>query len=114
MPEVQRGDVLLVAESLVEGRILHKRFKRYGLNIDWSREAVKLALLLGGPLLAVALVVGLLVGVAQTLTQMHDPVAGQVPRLVAVLVAALVALPWLLGRWVAYAVDLIGSLPERL
>jgi len=39
VPEVQRGDVLLVAQSLVEGRILHKRFKRYGLRIDWSREA---------------------------------------------------------------------------
>lgn len=37
--EVRRGEVLLVAESLVEGRILYKRFKRYGLNIDWSREA---------------------------------------------------------------------------
>ena len=30
-----------MAESLVEGRILHKRFKRYGLNIDWSREAAQ-------------------------------------------------------------------------
>lgn len=39
VPEVKRGDVLLVAQSLVEGRILHKRFKRYGLQIDWSREA---------------------------------------------------------------------------
>ncbi|HMN93073.1 MAG TPA: hypothetical protein PKC60_07565 [Hydrogenophaga sp.] len=37
--EVRRGEVLLVAESLVEGRILFKRFKRYGLNIDWSRES---------------------------------------------------------------------------
>ena len=82
--------------------------------IDWSREALRMALLLGGPLLAVALVVGLVVGVGQTLTQMHEPVVGQVPRLVAVLVAALIALPWLLGRWVAYAVDLIGSIPDRL
>ncbi|MDP2264807.1 MAG: hypothetical protein Q8K24_16820 [Hydrogenophaga sp.] len=39
LPEVPRGDMLLVAESLVEGRILHKRFRRYGLSIDWSREA---------------------------------------------------------------------------
>ncbi len=39
LPELPRGDMLLVAESLVEGRILHKRFKRYGLTIDWSREA---------------------------------------------------------------------------
>lgn len=46
VPEVQRGDVLLVAESLVEGRILHKRFKRYGLSIDWSREAAQALVML--------------------------------------------------------------------
>lgn len=39
LPDLPRGDMLLVAESLVEGRILHKRFKKYGLAIDWSREA---------------------------------------------------------------------------
>lgn len=44
--EVIRGEVLLVAESLVEGRILHKRFKRYGLTIDWSREAPQALVLL--------------------------------------------------------------------
>lgn len=36
--EVPRGDTLLVSDSLVEGRILHKRFARYGLKVDWSRE----------------------------------------------------------------------------
>ena len=73
------------------------------LAIDWSREALRMALLLGGPLL-----------VAQTLTQMNEPVVGQAARLVAVLGAVLVALPWLMGRWVAYAVDLFGSIPDRL
>ncbi len=85
-----------------------------GQVIDGSREALRMALLLGGPLLAVALVVGLVVGIGQTLTQMNEPVVGQVTRLVAVLAAVLVALPWLIGRWVAYAVDLIGSIPDRL
>lgn len=36
--EMKRGDTLLVSDSLVEGRILHKRFARYGLKVDWSRE----------------------------------------------------------------------------
>ena len=50
VPEIRRGDVLLVAESLVEGRILHKRFKRYNLAIDWSREAAQsLAMLKAHP-----------------------------------------------------------------
>ena len=82
--------------------------------IDWSREAVRMALLLGGPLLAVALVVGVLVGIGQTLTQMNDPIVAQVPRLVAVLLAVLLGLPWLIGRWVAYATDLISSIPDLL
>ncbi|HEX8200901.1 MAG TPA: flagellar biosynthetic protein FliQ [Isosphaeraceae bacterium] len=85
-----------------------------GLVIDGSREAVRMALVLGGPPLIAALVVGLLVGVVQTLTQMHEPVVGLIPRLVAVLVVVLMALPWLLMRWVAYAADVIGSIPDRL
>lgn len=43
---LERGDVLLVAESLVEGRILHKRLRRYDFSVDWSREAVQALALL--------------------------------------------------------------------
>jgi flagellar biosynthetic protein FliQ len=82
--------------------------------IDWSREALRMALLLGGPPLAAALVVGLLVGILQTLTQLHEPVLALVPRLLAVLLVVLVLLPWSLGRWVSFATALIGSIPERL
>jgi flagellar biosynthesis protein FliQ len=82
--------------------------------IDWSREAVRMSLLLGGPPLAAALLVGVLVGVAQTLTQMHEPIVGLVPRLVVVLLVVLALLPWLLGRWVGFATQLIASIPERL
>ena len=81
--------------------------------IDWSREALRMALLLGGPILAVALVVGLVVGVGQTLTQMHEPAVGQVARLVAVLAAVLITLPWLISRWVGYAVETFSSIPDR-
>jgi flagellar biosynthesis protein FliQ len=82
--------------------------------IDWSREALRMALLLGGPLLAAALLVGLLINVGQTLTQLHEPVVGLIPRLVAVTVVLLLILPWLLVRWVSFAVELIGSIPELL
>jgi flagellar biosynthesis protein FliQ len=82
--------------------------------IDWSREALRMALVLGGPPLLAALAVGLLVGIAQTLTQLHEPVVAQVPRLLAVVVVVLVLLPWLFGRWITFAVALIESIPERL
>ena len=46
LPKPARGDVLLVAESLVEGRNLLKRFKRYELSVDWSREPAQVQTML--------------------------------------------------------------------
>jgi CheY-like chemotaxis protein len=45
-PELPRGDVLLVAESLVEGRNLLKRFRKYSLAVDWSREPAQALVML--------------------------------------------------------------------
>jgi flagellar biosynthetic protein FliQ len=82
--------------------------------IDGVREALRMVLLLGGPLLAVALVVGLLINMGQTLTQLHEPVVGLIPRMVAVGLVLILILPWLLSRWVSFAVALIRSIPEML
>lgn len=82
--------------------------------IDWSRDAIRLALLLSGPPLAVALAVGLLIGVGQTLTQLHEPVVAMVPRLVAVIMVVLVILPWLISHWVAFTTHLIDAIPGSL
>ncbi|MBL0920135.1 MAG: hypothetical protein IBJ14_15635 [Hydrogenophaga sp.] len=38
VPEAGHGDALLVGQSLVEGRILLKRFRKYELTIDWCRD----------------------------------------------------------------------------
>lgn len=46
LPQPARGEVLLVAESLVEGRNLFKRFKRYELSVDWSREPAQVQAML--------------------------------------------------------------------
>lgn len=82
--------------------------------VDWTREALRMTLLLGGPVLASALLVGLAVNIVQTLTQLNEPVVGLIPRLLAVVAAVLVLLPWLLGRWLSFTVDLIGSIPDLL
>ncbi len=83
-------------------------------TVDWTRQALWMALVLGGPPLIVAFLVGLLINVGQTLTQLHEPVVGMVPRLAAVTLLLLLILPWLLSRWVSFAVHLIGSIPDLL
>ena len=48
----------------------------------------------GGPMLACLLVIGLVVGILQAATQINDPAVGFVPRLAATLLVI-----WMLGRW---------------
>ncbi|GAC1317443.1 MAG: hypothetical protein NVSMB14_15920 [Isosphaeraceae bacterium] len=77
-----------------------------------SREAIRMALILGGPALCAALLVALAVGIVQTMTQLHDPVIGQVPRLAVILIFLLAVLPWMIGVWVSYASELFRMIPE--
>ncbi|GIW86022.1 MAG: hypothetical protein KatS3mg108_0346 [Isosphaeraceae bacterium] len=78
--------------------------------VDWTREGFRVALLLGGPPLLAAVLVGLIVGAIQTMTQLHEPVVAQVPRLLVVLGVVVALLPWLVTTWVAFARALITGL----
>ncbi len=78
--------------------------------IDWSREALRMSLVLAAGPLAAAFLVALLVGMLQTVTQMHETVVAQLPRIAAILVVVFLLLPWLVSTWVAYARGLFTSL----
>ena len=84
------------------------------LAIDLIREVLRVCLLLCGPLLAVALVTGLVSSVLQAATQVHEHTLSFVPKLAAVVLALAVGLPWLLYRLVEYTSQLISSIPQRL
>ena len=60
------------------------------------REGLQMALLVGGPVFAVLLVAGLLVGVFQAATQINDAAVGFLPRLLAG-----AGVCWFLGTWMA-------------
>lgn len=80
--------------------------------IDLARNAVLLSLLVGGPLMLVALVVGLAVSVFQAVTQIQEQTLSFVPKLIAVSVAFLIALPWMLEMMIRYTTDLFRSIPS--
>jgi flagellar biosynthesis protein FliQ len=61
-------------------------------------------------MLCVLFVIGVVVSLVQTLTSIQDPSFGTVPRLGALLLTILFALPWMLGRLVTYTENLVQSL----
>lgn len=78
--------------------------------LDWSRDALRMALLLCGPPLAAALIVAILVGAVQTVIQLHEPMVALIPRQMLVIVVVVVSLPWMVSCWIEYARAMIGGL----
>lgn len=79
-----------------------------GAATDLAREAMLLLLTVAAPLLLTALLVGLLTGVLQALTQVQDLTLSIVPKIVAVLIAAVVSGPWMIERIVEFARRTLG------
>jgi flagellar biosynthetic protein FliQ/type III secretion protein S len=67
-----------------------------------GREALLVALAVSAPPLAAALIVGLVTGALQAITQIQDHALGAVPRLVAVLAIVGLAAPWTAARVVRF------------
>jgi flagellar biosynthetic protein FliQ len=84
------------------------------LVIDLARNAIMLALLIAGPMLVVALLVGLTVSVLQAVTQIQEQTLAFVPKLVGVSAVFLLALPWVIQLLVEYTAELFRSLPSLI
>lgn len=75
-------------------------------------EAMKVSLLLGAPLLLVALGTGLIVALFQAATQINEATLSFIPKLLAVFATLVVAGPWMLGVALDYIRNLFTSIPQ--
>jgi flagellar biosynthetic protein FliQ len=82
--------------------------------VELSRAAVMIALIIGAPVMLVAVAVGLIVSMLQAMTQLQDQTLSFVPKIVAMLLATLFVLPWILTRMMEYSTDLITEIPSLL
>jgi len=82
--------------------------------IDLSREAILTALMISMPMLIIALGVGLLVSVIQSVTQIQEQTLTFVPKLIMVGGAFIIGLPWLLQILIKYTTALIQGIPAMV
>jgi flagellar biosynthetic protein FliQ len=81
------------------------------LILDIARDAVLVAFMLAGPLLAVAMAVGLMVSLFQAVTSIQEQTLSFVPKLFAVGIAFILLLSWMLQTLMKFTVELFVSLP---
>ena len=77
-----------------------------------GQRALEMTLLLGAPLLLVALVTGLIVGAFQAATQINEMTLSFIPKLVAMFAVLLFAGPWMLQTMIDYMQRLFQSIPQ--
>jgi flagellar biosynthetic protein FliQ len=82
--------------------------------IDLSRDAIVTALMIAAPMLLIALGVGLLVSIIQSVTQIQEQTLAFVPKLVLVGGAFIVGMPWLLQILIRYTTQLIRGIPAMV
>jgi flagellar biosynthetic protein FliQ len=82
-----------------------------GMVLDLARNALTITLQLAAPILIFSLVSGLVVSVFQAVTQINEMTLAFVPKIIAVLVAAVIFGPWMLNSLLAYVTNLFISLP---
>jgi flagellar biosynthetic protein FliQ len=68
-----------------------------------AKQAVMTCLAISAPMLVAALVTGLVIGLFQAVTQIHEMTLTFIPKIVAVAVALVLFMPWILGRMTGFS-----------
>jgi flagellar biosynthetic protein FliQ len=79
--------------------------------IDLGRQAVGLVLVIGAPVLLTGLAVGLVVSILQALTQVQEQALSFVPRIIAMLIAAVIVAPWAVAKLVEFGREMFSAWP---
>jgi len=65
--------------------------------VSIGREALTMTLMVAGPMLAFALVIGLCISIFQAITQINEMTLTFVPKILSVATALLIFLPWMIN-----------------
>ena len=78
--------------------------------ITIGKDLLQTTFLLMAPMLVVAMVIGLAIGIFQTISSIHEQTITFLPKVFGVLGVFLFCLPWMLRIMTAYTVNLLGNL----
>ncbi|WP_456388222.1 flagellar biosynthesis protein FliQ [Desulfolithobacter sp.] len=78
--------------------------------VDIGRKAVETVLLASGPMLIVALLVGLLVSTFQAATQINEQTMTFIPKIIAVFITLLIFGPWIMNLLITFTTGLISGI----
>lgn len=79
--------------------------------VDLARQAVMLMLVVSAPVLVVGMAVGLIISILQAVTQVQEQTLSFVPKIVVMLLVAVLTAPWATQKLLEFAREMLGTLP---
>ena len=82
--------------------------------MEVARLAIQTTMLVAGPMLLLSLVVGLLVGAFQAMTQINEMTLTFVPKIIGIFLVLLIGFPWLLQVYLGFMTTLLVNIPNYI
>jgi len=79
--------------------------------IQFLHDAIYTTLLIAGPILLVALVVGFLIGVFQAVTSINEMTLTFIPKIIAVVIVMMVMLNWMMSVLQTFTLKVFNMIP---
>jgi len=80
-----------------------------GHAVDLVRHSLIMALTISAPMLIIGLVVGIFVSLLQAVTQIQEQTLSFIPKIVAMVAAAILLMPWTAQRLIEYSREMFTS-----
>ncbi len=78
--------------------------------IELAQSALRVTLLVAGPMLVTGMLVGLVISIVQAATQINEMTMTFVPKIVAVMLVLVLALPWIISQMTAFTVSIFNRI----
>lgn len=75
--------------------------------LQMIRDALYIVLLIATPLLLIGMILGLVISLIQSVTSIQDQTLTFVPKIIALVVAAVLLLPWILSTLEQFASEML-------
>ena len=82
--------------------------------MDLARHSLLITAMIAAPLLVVSLLVGLVIGMLQAATQIHEATLSFIPKLLLLVLTLFAAGPWMLRMLTDFTRDLYASIPAMI
>ncbi|MBF0194091.1 MAG: flagellar biosynthesis protein FliQ [Magnetococcales bacterium] len=77
-------------------------------------DALRIAMMISAPMLLTALVVGIMISLFQSVTQIQEMTLTFIPKILATFLALMISLPWMLQTLMDYFTHLFESIPNMI